>query len=104
MLRTQTTMVNEEKLKQRLDAVERQALDVLNEVRALREELGIAREEPFPPRKYVRVAKWLQTQAGKAALPDYFTMTWEQRADALSDIVHWDVDSHHLMMAVNRLK
>jgi hypothetical protein len=90
-------------LMERLDAIERQALETLKEVRAMREELGIVKVEAFPPRNYVRIAKWLQTDAGKAALPDYHTMTWEQRAERLSNIVHWDVDSHHLMVATNRL-
>ena len=56
----------------------------------------------FPKDHYTPIVKWLHTPEGKAALPDFFHLTWEQRAAALTEIVGWEVNDHNLMVAYNR--
>lgn len=94
-----------ENLNAQAKAIAARSDELKQEVRAIRalQLMDCAIEQQFPKRDYVRIAKWLQTDSGKIALPDYHTMTWEQRAEALTTMLKWDVDSHHLMVAINRL-
>ena len=57
----------------------------------------------FPADNYTPLARWMETPAGKAAIPDYHQLSWAERAEALNQIVPWTVERHQLMKSTNRL-
>ena len=56
----------------------------------------------FPDDNYTPLARWMETPAGKAVIPDYHKMSWAERAEALNAIVPWAVERHQLMKTSNR--
>lgn len=50
----------------------------------------------FPENEYKPLWRFIQTSAGKIAIPNYHNMRWCERAEALSEIAGWTVDEKYL--------
>ena len=57
----------------------------------------------LPEGDYVAIVHWMDTAAGKAAIPGYLQMGWAERTKALNMIVPWLVDRNQLRKTTNRL-
>ena len=50
----------------------------------------------FPENEYKPLWRFIQTTAGKIAIPNYHNMRWCERAEALSEFAGWTVDDKYL--------
>ena len=50
----------------------------------------------FEPKKYRPIWRFMQTIAGKKAIPDYDDLKWCQRALVLSKLCGWTIDEKDL--------
>lgn len=53
----------------------------------------------FPPNNYAALVRWMDTSAGKNAIPGYESMSYGERAASLRKIVPWYVESQQLKIA-----
>lgn len=56
----------------------------------------------FPENEYKPLWRFIQTAAGKTAIPNYHNMRWCERAEALSEIAGWTVCRMELRITFNR--
>lgn len=56
----------------------------------------------FPENEYKPLWRFIQTTAGKIAIPNYHNMRWCERAEALSEIAGWTVCRMELRITFNR--
>ena len=67
---------------------------------------GMSYEEQLelvlPEGDYVAIVRWMETTAGKTAIPDYHKMSWTARTAALKEIVPWCVEYQQLKVATYR--